>query len=60
MVEAWKQGTFPLENTLIYLLHMLMLSKKHQRISPVYEEELTNEGRRNLLLLYKQVHKKMY
>ena len=33
-----------------------MSSKKHQKSGSVQEEELTNEGTHNLLLLHKQAH----
>ena len=39
-------------------VHAVMLHKKHQRSSTVQEEWLTNEGRYDLMLLYKQAHDK--
>ena len=35
-------------------VHVVMLSRRHQRSSTVQEERLTNEGRYHLLLPYKQ------
>ena len=49
-VVAKGTGAFLLKVCIHAAVHVIMLSKKHQRSSTMQEEGLTNEGRHHLLL----------